>query len=296
LIKSNPSIIFPVKNEGENVERTLKSLFSAITDSKVEIIIVNDQSSDNCCDFLSTQYLDKNIKLINSPGVGPANARNLGASYAQGDILFFCDAHLEFEDHWLDSMLHFLSYGNIDSITPAIGAIGNPNFIGYGQTLWAAQSSRTIKTHWNTRREQPFETAILPGGCFAIKKSVFDAVGGFEDGFPAWGLEDVELSIKLWLFGFNCFVIPNVKILHLFRKEQPYKVALDQYYYNLLRLAYLHFNDARINKVRKMIPTKIQKQIESEVIKKGVVEKRQYYMTKRKNDDDWYFKKFNISF
>jgi glycosyltransferase involved in cell wall biosynthesis len=294
----NVSIIFPVKNEGLNVQTTLKSIFSVKVKVPFEIIVVNDNSNDSCCDFLHQhqQYSDKNIKLINTPGVGAANARNIGAENSKGSILVFCDAHLEFEDYWLDLLMEPLLKDTTDAVTPAIGAIGNPKFIGYGQTLWVSPHSSKIRTHWNNRKENLFETAILPGGCFAIKKEVFDNVGGFETGFPTWGHEDVELSIKLWLFGYRCHVQPNAKVLHLFRKTQPYKIELKDYYYNLLRLAYLHFSPFRIQKIRKMIPNEISREIERNVIKNGVIHKKQLYLKKRKYSDDWYFEKFEIEF
>lgn len=290
------SIIFPVKNEGLNVKSTLESLFSVEIKHPFEVIIVNDNSTDNCCNFLQTQFLDKNINLINTTGVGAANARNAGAGAALGDILVFCDAHLEFEDLWLDRLLDPLLKGKTDSVTPAIGAIGNPEFAGYGQTLWANPRSPKIKTHWNTRKDDLFETAILPGGCFAIKKVVFEDVGGFETGFLTWGHEDVELSIKLWLFGYCCHVQPNAKVLHLFRKSQPYHISLDDYYYNLLRLAYLHFNVARIHKIKKMVPNGNTDVIEKRVLKNDALLKKQAYLKKRKYTDNWYFNKFKINF
>lgn len=290
------SIIFPVKNEGPNVKSTLESLYSVKINYPFEVIVVNDFSNDNCCHFLQNEFLDKNINLINTTGVGAANARNAGAELASGDVLFFCDAHLEFEDLWLDRLMDPLLSGKTNSVAPAIGAIGDPNFIGYGQTLWINQRSSKIRTHWNTHQEDVFETAIIPGGCFAIKRDVFEDIGGFETGFPTWGHEDVELSIKLWLFGYSCHVQPNTKVLHLFRKIQPYHISLDDYYYNLLRLAYLHFSPGRIHKIRKMIPNGSAEEIQKKVLKNDALLKRQAYLERRKFNDDWYFKKFNINF
>lgn len=290
------SIIFPVKNEGENVKATLESLYSVKNNLLYEVIIVDDNSTDKCCDFLKSQFIVKKIKLITTTGVGAASARNAGAQIAIGDFLVFCDAHLLFEDLWLDRLLEPLLEGKTDAVTPAIGAIGNNNFTGYGQTLGSNPKFSKLRTHWNTKQEHLFETAILPGGCFAVKKPVFEDVGGFETGFPTWGHEDVELSIKLWLFGYRCHVQPIAKVLHLFRINQPYQITFDDYYYNLLRLAYLHFNPVRIQKIRKMITNSNARFIEKKVLNNGVLEKRQYYLTKRKYDDDWYFNKFSINF
>jgi len=285
------SIIFPVKNEGENVKNTLDSLFSIQTNYQFELIIVNDASSDGCCEFLETYNKKELITLIYTNGVGSANARNLGAKQALGEYLFFCDAHLEFEDWWIDQLLDPLLIDKTDAVTPAIGSIGNSTFIGYGQTLLP-----NLKTTWNAKQNTLSETAVIPGACFAIKKTVFEDVGGFETGFKTWGFEDIELSIKLWLFGYRCHVQSNVKVLHLFRKVHPYEVQYNDFYYNLLRMSYSHFNNHRIQKSKKMIiPSRIQA-IEEKVLQDGVKRQRIAYIQKRKYNDDWYFTKFQIDF
>lgn len=285
------SIIFPVRNEGENVRNTLDSLFSIKIGTPFEIIVVNDGSVDQCCDFLKDYREKEKITLIETDGIGAANARNEGAKSADGDIFIFCDAHLQFEDGWLDQLVRPLLLSQTDAVSPAIGSINNQDFIGYGQTL---KSNLRIK--WNEKSQGLSETAILPGACLAIRREVFEAVGGFEQGFYTWGHEDVELSIKLWLFGFRCHVLPSVKVGHLFRRELPYEVSYDDLYYNILRMAYSHFNTERILKCKSLIPSTRGKEIEWKVVQDGALVQRQEYLKKRKRTDDWYFHRFNIPF
>jgi len=284
------SIIFPVKNEGNNVRKTLDSLFSIQTKYPFEVIVIDDGSTDDCCDFIKVVHYDT-VSLYETDGVGAANARNVGAQKAKGEYLIFCDAHLKFEDWWIDRLLEPLLTNQTDAVAPAIASFEKPNFIGYGQTL-----RFNLRIQWNQKRSAFFETAVLPGGCFAISKEVFEKVGGFETGFKTWGHEDIELSIKLWLFGFRCHCQPNVKVLHLFRKKHPYKVSFDDVNYNLLRMAYSHFKNERIEKCKKLIFHGSAKKIELEVIRDGVENQRREYLKKRKYNDDWYFSKFEIDF
>ena len=285
------SIIFPVKNEGKNLKNTLDSLFAIKTNHPFDIIVVNDNSEDNCCDFLATYHHKNHITLIQTDGIGAANARNLGASHATGDYLFFCDAHLKFQDWWIDRLLEPLQLGLADAVSPAIGAFDNDQFFGFGQSL---NSNLTIK--WNTLAVGISEIAILPGACLAVSKNIFKNVNGFEKGFQTWGHEDVEFSIKLWLFGYQCHVVPTVKILHLFRKEHPYKVQYDDFYHNILRLAYSHFNLKRIEKCKSFIIDSQVRSIERRVLERGALEQRRDYFKRRKRTDDWYFQKFGIDF
>ncbi|MDQ0214454.1 glycosyltransferase involved in cell wall biosynthesis [Oikeobacillus pervagus] len=284
------SIIIPAKNEGDNVRTTLHSLYSTKSNYSFETIVINDGSTDNCCDFLRTDPKFQ-VNLIHTSGIGPANARNLGAKNALGDFLFFCDAHLEFEDWWIDHLLEPMITGKTDAITPAIGSINDANFIGYGQTL-----TSNLRTIWNGKQNECFETAVLPGGCFAIKKTTFFAVGGFETGFNKWGYEDVELSIKLWLFGHSCHVQPNVKILHRFRESHPYEAIYEDFYYNFLRTAFLHFSTSQIQKCKKLVVHGDPEKIEKQLLNTGITKQRESYFQKRKYTADWYFRKFKIHF
>jgi glycosyltransferase involved in cell wall biosynthesis len=285
------SIIFPVKNEGVNVRNTLDSLFSTKTSIPFETIIIDDGSEDGCCNFLNNyKYKDK-IQLIKTQGVGPSNARNIGAKHAKNKYLIFCDAHLSFQPLWIDKLLFTMQTKKADAICPGISSMEDPGKTGYGQTL-----NPNLRIKWHKIRAGVFQTAIIPGGCFIVTKSAFQDVGGFETGFKSWGHEDIELSIKLWLFGYTCYCDPSVKILHLFRNSHPYKVEYDGFYYNLLRMAYLHFNENRIKRTKKLIVHSNSNKIENAVLKDEVLKKRKDYLQRRFKDDEWFFKKFNIDF
>ncbi len=292
-MNTNPfvSIIFPAKNEGENVKTTLDSLFSTKTRFSFEVIVVDDGSVDKCCDFIEMYDNKDHIKLFHTKGVGAANARNLGAKNALGEHFIFCDAHLQFEDWWIDRLLEPILKGETDAVTPGIASMENPASIGFGQTLIPS-----LETKWNSKQSTLFETAVIPGGCFAISNNVFWSINGFETGFRTWGYEDIELSIKLWLFGFKCHVQPNVTVLHVFRKTHPYKIRLDDVNYNLLRMAFSHFNDVRIQKCLNMVNKRRNTLYKSLLQQSNVMEQRENYFQTRKFDDDWYFNKFQIDF
>ncbi|TMU87698.1 glycosyltransferase [Bacillus sp. BHET2] len=285
------SIIFPVRNEGTNVKMTLDSLFTVKTNIEIEAIIVDDASDDQCCNFLTSYPHRNKVTYIRANGVGPANARNLGAEKAQHPYLAICDAHMTFENFWIDRLVYHLVKGTTDAICPAIGSISDPTIKGYGQSL-----TPSLKIKWHQKRKSLFETAVLPGASIITSQRVFKEVGGFDTGFLTWGHEDVEFSLKLWLFGYRCHCDPQVTILHLFRTSHPYKVNYEGIYYNLLRMAYLHFDDKRIKKAKALIVHSPPNTIEKKVIKDGVLVKRAQYVKRRKMDIEDLFKKFNIYF
>ncbi|KPL58834.1 glycosyltransferase family 2 protein [Rossellomorea vietnamensis] len=285
------SVIFPVRNEGKNVKMTLDSLFTVKSNIEMEAIIVDDASTDQCCHFLSNYPHKDKVTYIRTNGIGPANARNLGAENAHSDYLAFCDAHMTFEPFWIDRLVHHVIHGRSNAVCPAIGSLTDPLIKGYGQSL-----TPSLKIKWHQKHKYLFETAVLPGACIVISKKVFQDIGGFETGFSTWGHEDVELSLKLWLFGYQCHCEPNVTVLHLFRTSHPYSVNYEGIYYNMLRMAYLHFDDKRIKKAKTLVIHGSAAKIEKRVIQDGVLNKRGQYLRRRKMDIEELFKKFHIYF
>ncbi|MCK4621001.1 MAG: glycosyltransferase family 2 protein [Desulfuromonadales bacterium] len=91
------SIIVPIYNVGPYLEVCLNSLVNQ-TFNRIEIIIVNDGSTDNGVDIVRS-YLacDNRIVFINQQNLGLSAARNAGLSIAEGKYVLFVDG-----DDWID--------------------------------------------------------------------------------------------------------------------------------------------------------------------------------------------------
>jgi GT2 family glycosyltransferase len=292
--KTAASLIIPCKNEGSNVRMTLDSLLAAAPANRVEYIVVDDGSDDGCCDFIKENNKYSGIKLISASRLGVSRARNLGASAARGEYLIFCDAHITVPAGWPDDLIDAFQLDGADAVSPAIGSLENPAATGYGLS-W----DEYLKVFWLSppREMKTAPVPLLPGGCVAARRDVFREVGGFDPAYITWGYEDVEFSLKLWLFGYNLYVAPKVKILHLFRKKHPYPVNMGHNLYNMLRMAYSHFNEERIEKGLGFIyKVGNAKRINQRVLRGGAMEQRFDYFARRKHDDDWFMQKFNIPF
>lgn len=99
------SIIVPVYNARETLCRCLDSLIGQ-TYADIEIILVNDGSSDNSQQICES-YRDKcsKIRLINQENAGPATARNTGIDNARGKYLSFVDADDHVESNMIEEMV-----------------------------------------------------------------------------------------------------------------------------------------------------------------------------------------------
>ena len=86
------SIIVPVYNVENYLRRGLDSILSQSSLIKYEILLIDDDSSDNSgaiCDEYQNNYSNVFVTHIENNGV--AEARNLGISLAKGNYLYFMD-------------------------------------------------------------------------------------------------------------------------------------------------------------------------------------------------------------
>lgn len=106
------SIIIPVYNGEKTLNKTLESI-AAQTYKNIEVIIVNDGSTDNTEKvferFVTKNNLNNTYLFVNQKNQGAPSARNHGARKARGDFLFFCDADAILKKDALEKMLQALS-------------------------------------------------------------------------------------------------------------------------------------------------------------------------------------------
>lgn len=285
------SVIIPVKNEGGWIQKTIDSLWNVKTTIPFEVIVVDNGSDDGCCDFLSSWNKGR-LMLLKERENGIAKARNAGARVAKGDYFIFCDGHLLFEDCWMEQLIEPLQTGVAEAVNPCIADVNNPSRMGFGYT-WG----KDLTIRWNAGLPKPFPSPFLAGGCLAIRRDVFVQVDGFDRQFRGWGYDDQEISLKLWLFGYRCFVQPKVKVFHFFRNSSPpYPFSVKDIYYNFLRMAYLHFHQKRIAKCKELVKRVDINEIEQNVLESDALEVRKKYQLLRTYDDDWFMQRFCIPF
>lgn len=286
------SIIITYRNEVENLKKTIDSIVNSKNKLSFEIIIVDDGSTDRCSDLIdldSDKYT--NVKFIYSDKLGTAKAKNLGADSAIGKYLFFCDPHISVPDYWLDNLISTLEESSADAVIPAIKDMLKENR-GYGGT-W----NNVFKFIWLGKPDKNGAEILLAPGCtVGVKKETFHNIGGFNPHFQVYGVEDQELSLKLWLFGHKIILDSTVEVEHLFATNASYGVTHTDIIYNYLCLAYCHFSYENLTKM--LIALKqnphLSKASVRILLNENLIRQRKEYFSKRKYDENYIFEKFNI--
>lgn len=108
------SIIIPTYNSGLTIKKTIESInFS----ENIELLIVDDGSSDNTLKILDSLKKKYSFKLISGGHKGAAKARNIGIKHAKGKYLLFLDSDDILDQEAFNSnIFNILNNSNYDVI------------------------------------------------------------------------------------------------------------------------------------------------------------------------------------
>lgn len=161
------------------------------------VVVVNQGSADGTAVRLRNYPW---VKVLDLPwNAGCAAGRNLGAKGAATDLLVFLDSDTVPTSRWLDHLVAPFERGGVVATGPmSDNAPGSqmaqlPN----GSEL-SRRHLQTIARAWAAQHcgvEQP--AGALSGSFLAVRRSAFEAVGGFDETFSSGSLEDEDLCCRL---------------------------------------------------------------------------------------------------
>jgi glycosyltransferase involved in cell wall biosynthesis len=198
------SVIIPVYNGRGFLGQALQALASSCR-SPDEVLVVDDGSTDGS-GTLARAMGARVISQADGPK-GPARARNLGAEQAVGDILVFLDADVVVH---LDTLariaVHFQEEPDLSALFGSYDA--DPLAPGHVSRF------KNLLHHF-THQRSPREASTFWVGCGAIRRDVFEALGGFFEGYGRPAVADIELGLRLKEAGGRILLDPEVLVTHL---------------------------------------------------------------------------------
>lgn len=159
------SIIVPVYNTGTYIKKCLDSLINQ-TLKDIEIIVINDHSTDNSSDILK-EYENKIILINNKVNYGIGKTRNIGIEKATGEFITFIDSDDYIDTTMMEKCYNFAIKNNLDIVV-----------CNYVQIYENGSQDKFIISHFeisNISENKELLFKINSGPCNKIfKKSLFD--------------------------------------------------------------------------------------------------------------------------
>lgn len=107
----NISVIVPIYNNAEYIERCVKSVL-AQTYTDFELLLIDDGSTDNSYYVCKEYEHITNIRIFHQENQGPSSARNFGIKESRGKYVFFLDSDDFISNDCLETLINLLNKYN----------------------------------------------------------------------------------------------------------------------------------------------------------------------------------------
>jgi N-acetylglucosaminyl-diphospho-decaprenol L-rhamnosyltransferase len=223
---TEPSVVVVNYNSGEYLERCLDSIQTAAGTATVDIVVVDNASTDRSPDAARSRPAVRSIRNEANRGFAAAANQGIAATSAQYVLLLNPDAEIT------GGMLAALV--KVAEEQPRIGAIGalvrNPDgtlqpsarkvptlgeALGHAFVGPFAPDNRWSRAYtmadWDRDSERPVQW--VSGSAMLLRRAAFDAVGGFDEGYFMY-VEDVDLCTRLRRAGWEVLFSPELEVVH----------------------------------------------------------------------------------
>jgi GT2 family glycosyltransferase/glycosyltransferase involved in cell wall biosynthesis len=209
------SIIVPVHNKWEYTYRCLQAVLCHTSGFAYEVILADDASTDATA---RAPKLLANVVVIRD-GVqrGFLDNCNAAATHAKGRYLVFLNNDTAVQPHWLN---HLLRTAEAD---PTVAIVG-PKLVYADGTLQEAggiifadgsasnygRGADATASEFNYKKEVDY----VSGACLLVRRSVWDAAGGFDRRYAPGYFEDPDLAFTARSLGFKVVYQPQAVVIH----------------------------------------------------------------------------------
>jgi len=226
------SVVIPMRNEAKILKRCLHAMEKIDYPEKLlEVVIVNDGSTDNTKDIILNTKWSFNYQYIETEGVGVSKAREIGYKKAKGDFIAFTDADCVVEKDWIKRLL--------EPFDDNVAAVGGPNITPDDDKPFARCVGLVLSflskpgARYAYQGEKIHEIYHNPTCNVMYRKSVLEEVGGFNHNLIT--TDDEELDYRIRKKGYKIIYTPFARVKH-YRRANWKKYMSMAYYYGLGRM------------------------------------------------------------
>ena len=211
------SVVIPVFNKSNYTFNCLRSIRDVLADSdlNVEIIVVNDHSTDDTAEILAQV---KGVRVLTNPkNLGFIDSCNNGAAIAQGQYLLFLNNDTLVSPRCFEELL--LTFQN----KADAGLVGAKLLYPDGRLQEAGGIIWNDASGWNYGRlddpEKPEycylrEVDYCSGACIMVPRELFNDLGGFDTRFRPAYYEDCDLAFQIRQAGYRVYYQPLAQVTH----------------------------------------------------------------------------------
>lgn len=202
------SIIIPNWNGADKLKKNLPAVLQAAKHSNaIEVIVVDDASTDNSLEILRTQFSEVKVveKSVNS---GFSTTVNLGVKHAKGDIVVQLNSDAKPWENFLRFALPHFEDKQVFSVGCNVGGVWNLAEWKDG-FFWHHQADRD-----KVDMSQSHQTLWSSGGSGVFRKDIWQELGGLDELFDPFYEEDLDIGYRATKRGYINIWEPKSLVEH----------------------------------------------------------------------------------
>jgi N-acetylglucosaminyl-diphospho-decaprenol L-rhamnosyltransferase len=244
--QSSLSIVIVSYNTVELLQDCLASLYAQL-DSRCEVIVVDNASSDGSADMVRVRYPDSML-IKSNKNLGFGRANNRGISMAKGDLIWLLNPDTHLQKNALDAAVTYMVRN------PAVGMAGTALINSDGSPQPSIEHSYPGQRYANHMLGRlPGDIAWVMGASIIARRNVLEAVGGFDEQFFLYG-EEVDLCLMVRKAGWPLGFVEDSVVMHhggeSERGNAP-EAVLEKKFNAEMRFYGKHYSEAIIGKIKR---------------------------------------------
>lgn len=198
------SVIMTACQQGDWVRRTVPLIQESMKNEPHEILVVDDQCTDGSCHDLPSDV----VVLRTNQRLGVSGSRRFAVKQSEGDVLLFTDPHCEYSPTALASLANSARHKTA-IIQPS--SISTPKCrTRFGGQFATCDRGLRVKRAYG----RPSYYPVLYGTVYAVRRRVYDDIGGWPELPGVWGYSEQALSLAAWFAGVPILVDSDHRCLH----------------------------------------------------------------------------------
>lgn len=224
------SIVIVTHNNWAYTKQCLESLFRNSRYPNLEIIMVDNASTDKTKEGLSSAT-HPDLKLVFSPeNVGFAGGNSLGCKISSGDYLILLNNDTIVPPGWIQRLIDpLIKHPELGMAGPMSNRAGNDQMLDYfiGSSLKGADPD-WLKEFYDMNKGRIRFTEMLGFYCVAIKKELFEKAGHLDTGFAIGMFEDDDYCERVKILGYKLAIVEDAFVYH-YGSASFKKMPVEQY-------------------------------------------------------------------
>jgi GT2 family glycosyltransferase len=217
------SILIPTCNRLDLITRCVETILERTSYQKLEILVLDHNSDEpSVIDYFSKIDKIPFVRIIKIKGeFNFSKINNYGVSKANGDILLFLNNDIEvLENDWLTELVSQVSRKEIGCVGAKLLYPNNTVqhggvIVGLGGVAGHSHKHYSERDSGYKHRLQLVQNYLaVTAACLAVRKEVFELVGGFNETDLKVAFNDVDLCLRVFEMGYRNLWTPYALLKH----------------------------------------------------------------------------------